>query len=374
VGRRVSGHAGPGVESLGESVEEKRLEIGDLRLRAEVHDLKSAITEETMRKFTHFNAQTVDEAVTALRRYGIRASIIAGGTDILGKMKDEILPSYPEALINIKTIPGLDFLKEEAGVLRIGALAKLEDIGKEPLIRAKYSALAQAAARTASPHLREMGTLAGNLCQDIRCWYYRNPNNRFPCLRKGGGRCYAIEGDNRYHSIMGGSVEGGCYAVHPSDTAPALIALNAGVMTSKRMIHVEDLFQVDVAKTTVLDADEMITEVQVPEPPAESRSAFLKFAIRKSIDFPIVNCAAMITMKSGKVAAARICLNAIAVKPYRAVKAEQVILRKVVDEKIAEEAGIAAMAEAKPMERNGYMVQIARVLVKRAILACGGSN
>ena len=343
-------------------------------MRAEIHDLKSAITEETMRKFTHFNAQTVDEAVTALRRYGIRASIIAGGTDILGKMKDEILPSYPEALINIKTIPGLDFLKEEAGVLRIGALAKLEDIGKEPLIRAKYSALAQAAARTASPHLREMGTLAGNLCQDIRCWYYRNPNNRFPCLRKGGGRCYAIEGDNRYHSIMGGSVEGGCYAVHPSDTAPALIALNAGVMTSKRMIHVEDLFQVDVAKTTVLDADEMITEVQVPEPPAESRSAFLKFAIRKSIDFPIVNCAAMITMKSGKVAAARICLNAIAVKPYRAVKAEQVILRKVVDEKIAEEAGIAAMAEAKPMERNGYMVQIARILVKRAILACGGSN
>jgi xanthine dehydrogenase YagS FAD-binding subunit len=147
-------------------------------------------------------------------------------------MKDAILPKYPEALIDIKTIPGLEFLKEEAGVLRIGPLVRLEDLAKEPRIRETYAALAQAASRTASPHLREMGTLGGNLCQDIRCWYYRNPNNRFPCLRKGGGRCYAIEGDNRYHSIMGGSVEGGCYAVHPSATEPALNALNAEVFTS----------------------------------------------------------------------------------------------------------------------------------------------
>jgi xanthine dehydrogenase YagS FAD-binding subunit len=324
-----------------------------------------------MRKFAHINARTIDEAVSALRRYGSRAAIIAGGTDVLGKMKDEILPEYPEAVVDIKGIAGLDFVAEEAGVLRIGTLTRLEDIGKEPLIRARYTALAQAAARTASPHLREMGTLGGNLCQDIRCWYYRNPNNRFPCLRKGGGRCYAIEGDNRYHSIMGGSVEGGCYAVHPSDTAPALIALDAGAMTSKRMIRVEDLFQVDVAKTTVLDSDEMITEIQVPEPPAGSRSAFLKFAIRKSIDFPIVNCAAMITIASGKVKAARICLNAIAVKPYRAGLAEESILNKRINERTAEAAGNAAMSAAKPMERNGYMVRIAKVLVKRVILACG---
>jgi xanthine dehydrogenase YagS FAD-binding subunit len=327
-----------------------------------------------MRKFTHINARTIDEAVMALGRYGDRASIIAGGTDLLGKMKDAILPRYPEALIDIKNIPGLDFLKEERGVLRIGALTRLEDIGKEPLIRGKYAALAQAAGRTASPHLREMGTIAGNLCQDIRCWYYRNPNNRFPCLRKGGGRCYAIEGDNRYHSIMGGSVEGGCYAVHPSDTAPALIALNAKIKTSKRTLDVEDLFQVDVAKTTVLDSDEIMTEIRVPEPKSGSRSAFIKFAIRKSIDFPIVNCAAMITSKKGVVVAARICLNAIAVKPYRAVKAEKTILKKSIDENLAEAAGSAAMSDAKPMERNGYMVQIAKVLTKRAILACAESN
>ena len=323
-----------------------------------------------MRKFIHIDARTVEEAVSALRRYGDRASIIAGGTDILGKMKDSILPRYPEALIDIKNIPGLDFLKVESGTLRIGALTRLEDIAKEPLIREEYTALAQAAGRTASPHLREMGTIGGNLCQDIRCWYYRNPDNRFPCLRKGGGRCYAIEGDNRYHSIMGGSVEGGCYAVHPSDTAPALIALNGRIKTSKRTLNAEDFFQVDVARTTVLDADELVTEIQVPHPKTGSRSAFIKFAIRKSIDFPIVNCAAMITGRRGTVAAARICLNAIAVKPYRAVQAEQTILKKRVGEDLAAAAGIAAMSEAKPMERNGYMVQIARVLVKRAILAC----
>ena len=323
-----------------------------------------------MRKFTHINARTIDEAVSALKRYGERASLIAGGTDLLGKMKDEILPKYPEALINIKTIPGLDFLKEESGVLRIGALSRLEDIGKEPLIREKYTALAQAAARTASPHLREMGTLAGNLCQDIRCWYYRNPNNRFPCLRKGGGRCYAIQGDNRYHSIMGGSVEDGCYAVHPSDTAPALIALNARVVTTKRTIALEKFFQVDVAKTTILDSDEIVTEIRVPKPRANARSSFLKFAIRKSIDFPIVNCAAMIAGASGKTTAARICLNAVWVKPYRAKKAESAILKKKITETIAEAAGDAAMADAKPMEKNAYMVQISRVLIKRSILAC----
>jgi len=327
-----------------------------------------------MRKFTHINARTIEEAVMALGRYGDRASIIAGGTDLLGKMKDAILPRYPEALIDIKSIPGLDFLKEERGVLRIGALTRLEDIGKEPLIREKYTALAQAAGRTASPHLREMGTIAGNLCQDIRCWYYRNPNNRFPCLRKGGGRCYAIEGDNRYHSIMGGSVEGGCYAVHPSDTAPALIALNAKIKTSKRTLDAEDLFQVDVAKTTVLDSDEIVTEICVPEPKSGSRSAFIKFAIRKSIDFPIVNCAAMITSRKGVVVAARICLNAIAVKPYRTIKAEKMILKKRIDESLAEAAGSAALSDAKPMERNGYMVQIAKVLTKRVILACAESN
>src|SRR4030042_5300043 len=192
-----------------------------------------------MRRFAHFNASSIENAVSLFRRYGKNAAIIAGGTDLLGKMKDEILPRHPQAIINIKSIPGLDFIKKEGGMLKIGALTRLEAIAAHDTVKTRYGALAEAAHRTASPHIREMGTLGGNICQDIRCWYYRNPNNRFPSLRKGGGRCYAIEGDNRYHSIFGGSVEGGCYAVHPSDTATALIALHAKIVTSKRTMRAE---------------------------------------------------------------------------------------------------------------------------------------
>ena len=323
-----------------------------------------------MKKFVHFNALTVEEAVSILKRYGNKASLVAGGTDIVGKMKDQILPTYPEALVNLKTIPNMDTIREEGGMLKVGPMAILEDIAHKPLIRERYAALAEAAGRTASPHLREMGTLGGNICQDIRCWYYRHPDNRFPCLRKRGSRCYALEGDNRYHSIFGGSVEEGCVAVHPSDTAPALITLDASIRTTKRTVKAEDFFQVGVSKTTVLDDDEIVTEIQIPAPPKDARSVFLKFALRKSIDFPIVNCAVMVVSSKGKVEKARICLNAVHVTPYRARKAEEAVIGKALNEANAEAAGNAAIEGAKPLKDNGYMVQVAKTLVKRAVLAC----
>jgi xanthine dehydrogenase YagS FAD-binding subunit len=322
-----------------------------------------------MKKFAHFNASSIEEAVELLKRYGGRANLIAGGTDLLGKMKDRILPNYPEALINLKTIPGLDFIKEEKGLLKIGALTRLEDIATSETVKKKYAALAKAAHRTASPHLREMGSIGGNLCQDIRCWYYRNAENRFPCLRKGGGRCYAHAGDTRYHSIFGGSVEEGCIAVHPSDTAPALLALKADIKTTKRTIGIEDFFQVKVTKTTVLDEDEIVTEIHIPKPEIGTKSTFLKFALRKSIDFPIVNCAVNITSSKDNVEAARICLNAVYVIPYRAVKAEKTILGQKITEVNATACGEAAVEGATPLKDNQYMVQVAKTLVKRAVLA-----
>lgn len=323
-----------------------------------------------MKSFAHFNATTTGEAVSLLRRYADKAQLIAGGTDLLGKMKDRILPDYPEALINIKTIPGLDGVKEEDGFLKIGALAILEDLAHNPVLVEKYTALAQAARKTASPHLREMGTLGGNICQDIRCWYYRNPENRFPCLRKGGGRCYALEGDKRYHSIFGASVEQGCIAVHPSDTAAALIALDAKIKTTKRTIEADNFFQVEPVKTTVLADDEFVTRIDIPVPAAGTKSTYIKYALRKSIDFPIVSCAAKITIEKGKVASARICLNAVYVKPYRASKAEDMIIGQSIDEDLALKAAQAVIADAKPLGDNDYMVQMAQAIIKRAILAC----
>ena len=321
-----------------------------------------------MKKFNHINATSVDEAVSILRRYGSKASLIAGGTDLLGKLKDEFMPTYPEAVVNLKTIPGLDFIRYEGNTLKIGALTRLADIAADPIIQSQYTALAEAARRTASPHLREMGTLGGNLCQDIRCWYYRSPNNRFPCLRKSGGACYALDGDDRYHSIFGGSVEEGCIAVHPSDTAPALIALDAQIQTSKRIVAARDFFRVGECKTTILEDDEILTEIHVPLPPG--KSAFAKFALRKAIDFPIVNGAAMIEVADGIVSAASICLNAVYIIPYPATLAAQTLIGKPLDEISAQVAADAALFNARPRHRNSFMVEIARAMVKKMVLAC----
>lgn len=313
-----------------------------------------------MKAFNHTNAKTLAEAQTALA--GGKTTLIAGGTDLIGMLKDNVLPTYPETLINIKTVPNLDYIKEEGGMLKIGATTHLADIAGNPAINRKYTALAQAAGRVATPHVRDMGTIGGNLAQLHRCWYFRKPENRFNCIRKGGNQCFAMTGDNRYHSIFGAVNQ--CIAVHISDTAPALIALNAKVVTNKRTIEAENLFDVKVASNTVLAVDEIIKEIQVPAPPAGAKSAFLKLAIRKSIDFPIVNCAVMV---GG--GAPRICLNAVAPKPYRATKAEAAIAGKPINEANAEAAGAAAVADARPLTATKYKVQIAKTLVKRALLA-----
>jgi xanthine dehydrogenase YagS FAD-binding subunit len=314
-----------------------------------------------MKPFNHTNATSLAEVKTALADG--KTNLIAGGTDLLGTLKDNILPAYPSTLINLKTVPGLDYIKEEGGMLKIGATTRLADIAADPVIKKKYTALAQAASRVATPHVRDMATIAGNIAQLHRCWYFRKPENRFPCIRKGGNTCFAMTGDNRYHSIFGAVNR--CLAVHPSDTAPALIALNARVVTDRRTVEAENFFDVKQPRSTVLAADEIITEIQVPAPPAGAKSAFLKFAIRKSIDFPIVNCAVMV---GG--AEPRICLNAVAPKPYRAVKAEAAIAGKTINEANAAAAGEAAVADASSFpEAAQFKKQIAQTLVKRALLA-----
>jgi len=314
-----------------------------------------------MKAFNHVNAKSLAEVQTALADG--KTNLIAGGTDLLGTLKDNILETYPSTLINIKTIPGLDYIKEEGGMLKIGAATRLADIAADSKVKTSYTALSQAASRVATPHVRDMGTIAGNIAQLHRCWYFRKPENRFDCLRKGGSTCFAMTGDNRYHSIFG--ADNGCLAVHPSDTAPALIALDAKVVTTKRTIEAENFFEVKKPGNTVLAADEIIKEIQIPKPAAGAKSAFIKLAVRKSIDFPIVNCAVMV---GGD--APRICLNAVAPKPYRAVKAEAAIAGKAINEANAEAAGAAAVADASSFpEAAQFKKQIAKTLVKRALLA-----
>jgi xanthine dehydrogenase YagS FAD-binding subunit len=334
----------------------------------------------SLMKFEHVNAKTINEAVAVLAAG--KAAVVAGGTDLVGTMRFGILRDdmYPQTLVNLKTItPSLDYIREEGSVLKIGALTRLEDIARNSIIRTKYTALSEAAQRTGSPHIREMGTIGGNICQFTRCWYFRKEDNRFDCLRKGGRMCFARAGDNRYHSIFGNVL--GCVAVNPSDTAPALVALDAKIVTSKRTIDAEKFWAVKIPSSTVLDPDEIVTQIQIPVPPAGVKSAFVKFALRTSIDFPIVNCAAAIG--SGH---ARICLNAVHNLPYRATKAEDSIRGKTIDVAGAEAAATAGVQEATPLPYRpavqsvgvaspappygNWKIQVAKTMVKRAILQC----
>ncbi|MGC8724929.1 MAG: FAD binding domain-containing protein, partial [Acidobacteriota bacterium] len=266
----------------------------------------------------------------------------------------------------LKTIrPSLEYVEEDGNVLRVGALTRLADLARSDVVRERYAALAEAAGRAASPQIREMGTIGGNISQLPQCWYFRKPDNRFPCKRKGASdTCFASSGDNRYHSIFGDI--NGCYAVNVSDVAPALIALDARIMTNRRSLRAEDLWDVRAPSSTVLDYDEIITEIRVPRPPEGSRSAFHKFALRSSIDFPIVNGAALVGPN-----AARVALNAVYGKPYRAVKAEEVVSGKPLplDMATVEAAADAAVSDAKPMEHNKWKISVARAVVKQLLTA-----
>lgn len=317
-----------------------------------------------LKEFAHLNAKTIEEAVTALAKG--KAQAVAGGTDLLSTMKLRVLrdDQYPLTLVDLKTItPSLDYIKEEGGMLKVGALTRLEDIAQSAVVKGKWAALAEAAHRTASPHLREMGTIGGNICQFNRCWYFRKEDNRFDCIRKGGNMCYAMAGDNRYHSIFG-AVKA-CVAVNPSDTAPALVVLQAKIVTNKRTIDAEKFWDAGIPGSTVLEANEIITEIQVPAPASGVKSAFIKFALRTSIDFPIVNCAAAIGGNE-----ARICLNAVYNNPYRATKAEDAIKGKTIDLANAEAAGAAAIQGVSALSMNKYKIQVAKGVVKKAVLAC----
>jgi len=322
-----------------------------------------------MRPFTHFNAGTVKEACALLAEYDGKAVLNAGGTDLLGTLKGENLFEYPEALINIKTIGGVNKIVESKGTLRIGALTKLSALVNSPLLNERYPALAEAARSVATPQIRNAATIGGNLCQDVRCWYYRYPRHiggPILCARKGKGPCLAVKGDNRYHAVMGAKK---CFAVCPSDTAVTLAALDAHINIAgpegERRIAVTEFYN---PLGNSLRRGEMVTGVEVPSVEEESRQAFLKFTLRKPVDFAIVSVASVITVRGGLCTDARIALGAVAAGSVRATKAEKILVGRPIDEKAAADAGETALAGAKPLSMNAYKIEIAKTLVKRAIL------
>ncbi len=316
----------------------------------------------------YYDAKTVEEAVSLLGGYHGEAKIIAGGIDLLGLIKNEVLS--PAVLVNIKSIPLMDAIRENSEGLEIGALARIHDIERSPIIRDTYPLLNEVARSIGSPQIRNMATIGGNLCQEVRCWYYRRSPKTgisFICRRKKEGHpCYAMNGENEYHAIFG---EGECVAVSPSDMATGLFALDARINTmstrGERTIPIRSFYS---PFGHVLEPDEIITSVSVPEVKAHTRQRFLKLRPRKAIDFSTVSVSSIITSVNDVIQDAKIVVGGVSPLPYEAVAAERILMGKPIKESVAEEAAEAAVRDAMPLSKNGFKVPLVKALIKRSIL------
>jgi xanthine dehydrogenase YagS FAD-binding subunit len=322
-----------------------------------------------MKQFALYNPTTLTEAAELLGADPPRTRLLAGGMDLLGRMKFRV--DAPERVVNLKSIPGLDAVRETPEGLSLGPLVKLTDIGESPVVQKNYRALAQAAESVGSVQIRNSGTVGGNLCQHPRCWYYRHPD--FPCLQKGGPICYAQGGENRYHAILGG---GPCFFAHPSDLAPALIALDASARLvgpkGERTVALEKLYRLPMEQLGVglaLEPGEILAEIRVPAPKPGNQSTYWKFKERPSFDFSLVGVAAALALEGGKVSAARLALSGVAPIPWRAVEAEKVLVGSPLDETTARKVADVVVEGSVPLLHNRYKVSLTRTMVRRALLS-----
>lgn len=324
-------------------------------------------------EMTHVDAKDLQEAVYWLSQHGDRARVIAGGTDLLCLMKDRITGpglKTPEILVNVKTIPEMNQIKyDEKGWLRIGAGVTLDRIETSQIINEKCGILSQAASQVGTIQLRNMGTIGGNICQRPRCMYFRHPH--FVCRKKGGEECYAITGEHRdYYSIF--LKKRKCVMAHPSDMAPALVALDSNVVIvgprGRREIALQDLFLgPDHVVETILQPDELLIEFRVPIQNGKTYQRFLKQRIRRSFDFALASVAAVAQIDEEVCKEIRIVLGGVAHFPYVARGAEQRLKGKKLSEELISMAAGDSVKEARPLRMNHYKKDLAKVCVKRAL-------
>ncbi len=311
--------------------------------------------------FAYARPTTLAEAVRLAGRKGAR--IHAGGTDLLGCLRDQIFSA--ETVVSIAGLAELRGIKAaKDGGLRIGALATIAEVAASPAVRERYAALAEAASQVASPQLRNQGTLGGNLCQKPRCWYYRGD---FPCLRKGGEVCFAAEGENQGHALFGAET---CFYVHPSDTAPALVALGASVRVAgpsgTRAMPLDRFFvppSTDPRRETALGPGEILTEVVLPPPGAGLRSSYRKVRARAVWDFALAGVALALRLEGDVVREARVVLSGVAAVPWRHTGVEAALVGKPLDAATMTVAAGAVTAGAEPLAQNAYKVELLRGLL-----------
>ena len=324
--------------------------------------------KDMMPHFELFQPADLDNVFDLLDRFGEDCWTIAGGHDSLDWFKDR--SKQPSAVIDLAGVPGLEGVWESDTGIEIGAMTTLTTIERHPVIQERYGLLAEAARAVASPQIRNSGTLGGNVCQDTRCWYYRYG---LSCYRAGGNTCYANTpvGINREHCLFGASR---CVAVTPSDTAPALVALDASMVIrnsgGERVVAAEDFFMkpsVDITRMTVLQPDDLLTQIRIPNTWAGTSFYFEKVADRGSWDFALVNVAAALKLQGDRIDGARIVCGGVQTTPRRLAAVEALITGRTKDEETAELAGALAVRGAKPLNHNHFKVPLMRNLVKRAV-------
>ena len=328
-----------------------------------------------MKAFEWVNPATIAEAVKFLNTdqasdIDEAPRPIAGGQDLITTMKD--YSTRPSRVVNLKSIRGLDRITvDRRGQLNIGALVTLSQLEDHPVVRKSFPGIAEAANSIATPQIRNLGTVGGNLCQRPRCWYFRL--EEIVCLKKGGSECYAASGENKYNAIIGG---GPSYIVHPSDLAPILVALGGQVLVTgpagKRVIPLDKFFTLpsdgNVRRENVLQNDDLITEIQVPPSSLASRSTYLKFKERESLDFALSSVAAAIELTpAGSVKDVRIVLGGVAPIPWRVPAAEKFLVGKTITQELLTAAADLALKDAEPLEKNTYKVPLTKTLVRRAL-------
>ena len=327
----------------------------------------------TMPNFSYVRPKSLKEAIQHLSSKGAR--IHAGGTDLLGCLHDDVFQAKKVvSLSHLDDLRGVRQTKD--GGLRIGALTPLVEVVNSEPIKKNYPALAQAASEVASPQLRNQGTLGGNICQKPRCWYYRG---EFHCLRKGGSRCFAENGENHYHCIFGsGHV---CYIVHPSDTAPALMALEASVRIAgpkgTKLVTLEKFFVLpitDVERETLLEPNEIVTEILLP-PPAKNilRSGYRKVRARNSWDFALAGVAFALQFRADRIEKASVVLSGAAPIPWRSKQVEEAIVGRRLNAATVERASEAVVRNAEPLNHNGYKIPLFQGLIEEELMKIAGS-
>jgi xanthine dehydrogenase YagS FAD-binding subunit len=334
-----------------------------------------AVIHDVMPVFELYQPASVDDAIKLLDKHGTDALVLAGGLDSMDWLKDRL--KKPKVVVDLGQIAELKGVKELNGGIEIGAMTPLTQIANNPIVREKFSLLMEAAGLVASPQIRNQGTIGGNVSQDTRCWYYRGG---WTCYRAGGNICYADTPTsvNREHAIFDADR---CVAVNPSDTAPALLALDAQMVIKgpkgERIVDADNYWVgpgIDITRMNVLQPNELLVAIRIPSTMAGAQFYFEKVRDRQVWDFPLVNVAAAIKPNGANIGESRIVVNAVAAKPRRLRNVEAAILGKPRNEDTAKMAGDLAVQGAQTLRHNGYKVPLMRNLVKRAIRGSEGGS